>query len=1061
MREGIRKYALFYLEIQQKCTIFVRFRKYVSKKSCCLKPSLFFSFRKTLFFNHTSQTLMKNRSLISIQALLVLVLLCIGTSASWAIRVDKMVAKPITDKFIEIVGSGGALLPNGSIGYQSYYTNADYNTYVALPFAFNYDDINYSAGNTMYAHMGSLSFNYWSSTSNYCYYYSIMTGQGYPATYFPNAIAVFSGLQAGNSSYTSGVYSMTQGSAPNRKFIVEWYQITNYYAGELGNCSYEVILNEGANSIDLRYEKNNFSMTNSSYSSYTKCVGLNGSTSPSWAQLSITSSTLSTPSTNYRIGPPGPNIQLSSYPKLVNFGSVVTGASANNSATVQNVGTLIYGPPMLSVKSVSITGDPDFSIVSVPAPSDSISINDTRSIVVKFSPTIDGIRTAALTIVTNGADSGVQTLSLQGVGLAPLISVDTNVLFKNKQVRLGQSMVARVIINSTNLPTLNITGFQFVGADAGEFSVAQYPSSMAIPGNKSDSVFIRYTPTKEGRHIATMNILNNSINNPVLPITLWGTGILPHIVVTPRMLQFDSVALGDQICKEITINNPGTDTLLILKNIMNSNDGDFTYAGLVGTDTIIPPDKSKTLNICFKPKQMGSRAARVILTTNIPKTFESVPRDTASAFSITINGTGVPYGTLSQSINGAEGAGFVDSTIIGTTVCMWDTIRNNGDADLTISSVGITGANAADYTLSGIKTPFIIKAHSSVVAQICGTPSAAGLRNASLAITGTSNGKSLTSTSALNVFGWTVCATADPSPLFKDKLVLDGTIDTATVTITNCGDVPTSYTASLPNGTVYSLISPATSAVIAPKATTNFMVTFAPTTMGALPANLTVTPSTPELAAITVPMSGVGACAVVTAAAPTIPQTGSDGHASFTVTIDNTPGNYAWTAGTPLVTPNDGVFAVVGTVADASANGTTTVNMTFNPKQISTNYSAQLTFPNAAPACAAALTVNLSQSSTTESVDTRSEADGFKLGQNHPNPFTVNSVFTFTTPTEAAVRLSVSDLTGKVVKIISDGRVSAGEHNVTLEANDFSSGTYVLTLQSGTTTLAKTFVVTK
>ncbi len=938
-----------------------------------------------------------------------------------------------------------------------------YNSYVniSMPFLFSYDSVDYPAGsNLQIRYDGKVVFG--DINTNYDY------GNDLGNTNFANMIMGFGTLYSGFTNYYSGnaglFYNVT-GTAPNRVVTVEWYNYTwNYYYG--WNYGYtinqQIRLYETSNNIAINYSCNNCYQY---YVYYIGGIGLNGQNASPFKSYVIRSSPGDyygdypySPSTNYLFTVPQRrfDINLSSAPKTVNFGSVQTGSTANQNVTVTHVGK----ESQLTISKATITGDPDFTVVSIPGPTNPGKSNN---IVVKFAPTQDGLRSAVMTIISNGTDSGVQTIALQGIGLAPLIAIDSNIKFKGKITKMGTTLIQPIVISSVGGGSLFWTSFNFTGLDGGEYQVAKYPAANPIPAGKQDTLWVAYVPTKEGRHIATMNIINNSINNPVLPVTLWGTATLPHIALSPGVtIPFDSVYLGDEHCTTLTIKNPGTDTLLLLRNYVSSNDGDFTISTLSGTDTIIPPDKSQDITICFKPKQFGSRAARLLLKTNIIPTFESVRRDTAGTISINITGNGVPVGLLSQSISGAEGAGFNDSTIVGTTVCIWDTIRNNGDADLTVSSAKLSGSNMTDFTVSGLKTPFIIKAHSVVIAQICGTPSAAGLRNASLAITGMSNGKSITSTSSLNVFGWTVCATADPSPLFKDKLVLDGTVDTATVTITNCGDVPTSYTASLPNGTVYSLISPATSAIVAPKATTNFMVTFAPTTMGALPATLTVTPSTPELAAITVPMTGVGACASVVAQPVTIPPTGADGHSSFTVTIDNALGNYAWTAGTPLVTPNDGIFTVTSTtIADASANGTTTINMDFHPSQVNTPYSAQLSFPNAAPSCAPPLTVALTQTSTSASVDTRSEIDGFKLGQNRPNPFTTTSVFTFTTPTEAAVRLTVSDVTGKVVKIISDGRVSAGEHNVTLEANDFSSGTYVLTLQSGTTTLAKTFVVTK
>ena len=98
--------------------------------------------------------------------------------------------------------------------------------------------------------------------------------------------------------------------------------------------------------------------------------------------------------------------------------------------------------------------------------------------------------------------------------------------------------------------------------------------------------------------------------------------------MTPPLLLFDSTKEGATVCKTIDIWNPGTDTLKILLNTLSSNDGDFHYTGLIGTDTLIPPDNHKIVTVCFTPIQQGFRQARLLLKTNIIKTFETPRRDT-------------------------------------------------------------------------------------------------------------------------------------------------------------------------------------------------------------------------------------------------------------------------------------------------------------------------------------------------------------------------------------------------------------------------------------------------
>jgi uncharacterized repeat protein (TIGR01451 family) len=54
---------------------------------------------------------------------------------------------------------------------------------------------------------------------------------------------------------TGNVYYKTVGAAPNRQFVVEWYNRPHYQSGGgVGNATFEVILNEGTNNIQFQYQ---------------------------------------------------------------------------------------------------------------------------------------------------------------------------------------------------------------------------------------------------------------------------------------------------------------------------------------------------------------------------------------------------------------------------------------------------------------------------------------------------------------------------------------------------------------------------------------------------------------------------------------------------------------------------------------------------------------------------------------------------------------------------------------------------------------------------------------
>jgi hypothetical protein len=64
------------------------------------------------------------------------------------------------------------------------------------------------------------------------------------------------------------------------------------------------------------------------------------------------------------------------------------------------------------------------------------------------------------------------------------------------------------------------------------------------------------------------------------------------------------------------------------------------------------------------------------------------------------------------------------------------------------------------------------------------------------------------------------------------------------------------------------------------------------------------------------------------------------------------------------------------------------------------------------------------------------EAFPLKLAQNSPNPFTGETVIKFSVPRQMSVKMSVYDISGRLVRTIADGDVQAGEHTLTWDGKD-------------------------
>jgi len=74
--------------------------------------------------------------------------------------------------------------------------------------------------------------------------------------------------------------------------------------------------------------------------------------------------------------------------------------------------------------------------------------------------------------------------------------------------------------------------------------------------------------------------------------------------------------------------------------------------------------------------------------------------------------------------------------------------------------------------------------------------------------------------------------------------------------------------------------------------------------------------------------------------------------------------------------------------------------------------------------------------------------DRYALLQNYPDPFNPTTRIPFALPRETIVNLSVYDLLGREVKVLLDGRLAAGYHEILFDAGDLPSGVYFYRLTS-------------
>jgi hypothetical protein len=735
-----------------------------------------------------------------------------------------------------------------------------------------------------------------------------------------------------------------------------------------------------------------------------------------------------------------------SAPTSLNFGNLGVGlTSGAQYVTINNPNAT---PITVSNLQLGGTSPGDYSIVRTVT---TIPAGGKDSVGVVFSPTSKGLRQANLTFNLNVDIGSSYSVDIRGNGLVPVIALQSPLQpFRGTRTRFRALRTFSFLVKNTGGTPLNISPTSYIGGDyPGEYTIVRLPSAPIAPGS-SDTIILSYSPTMEGSHPAILYI-NSNADNGQQAVVLYGVGILPRLVVSPSPLNFDSVGIGQApVCQQVTLYNPGSDTIFLTRNYFSSADADFTMTPLTGTDTIIAPDKSKQINVCFAPIRNGSRQARLRFTTNIPLTFDAPGRDTSS-FTINVLGQGVPFGRLSIG-----GSAIVDSAIVGKQICKTDTFYNKGSAPVTITGTTITGADSADYSMSGVTLPATVQPGQFQVFSLCATPAQRGDRTASLNVTGTSNGRPVTAILPLDIFGQLACASATPATAFTSKTCV-GRSDTAFVKVSNCGDVSSAYTAALPQGTTtYAVVGSMTSGVVGANGSATFPVVFTPTDRSSQNVTLTITGNNGVSQTVTLTGSGQAATA---AGNGSVDSTVIGESKNVNLKINNT-GECDWNPGTPSF--SDPQFTYVSGSANipAGQSGTLVVKFTPTAKGLQT---ATLSFPTAIGTSIPAANVTISGFGAGKSgVAHLTEANGYSLAQNYPNPFNPTTEIRFVVAKEGNVTMNIIDVTGKVVRsVFNNEHMTAGQHSTVVNASELASGAYYYQLVAGNTVLTRQMVLAK
>ena len=365
------------------------------------------------------------------------------------------------------------------------------------------------------------------------------------------------------------------------------------------------------------------------------------------------------------------------------------------------------------------------------------------------------------------------------------------------------------------------------GTDTADFVIDANSCTAPLAAGGTCSVSVHFTPAAAGARTATLSV--SGTPGGAVTASLKGTGATAKLVLSPASHGYGSVTIGaSSDSQSYTVTNTGQAASGPVSVAVSGPDaGDFTLVpGTCGGQ--IAAGSSCTVGVVFAPSAAGARTATLTATAS-----------PGGSDTTALNGTGAAKALLAISPPTFDYGQVVD----GSTAAVESyTVTNNGQAASGKLSVGIGGADAADFALISTTCGAKLAVGASCTVQVDFTPAAAGPADATLSATASPGG---TATAALQGTGVTPAALSISPTTFDYGQVPDGTASgDQTFTVTNTGQAPSGTVAlslSGPNAGAFAIDGTTCGAALPGGGSCTIAVQFEPGSTGTLTAGLSAT----------------------------------------------------------------------------------------------------------------------------------------------------------------------------------------------------------------------------
>ena len=462
----------------------------------------------------------------------------------------------------------------------------------------------------------------------------------------------------------------------------------------------------------------------------------------------------------------------------------------------------------------------------------SIAAGASCTVHVVYSPTAAGTQAVWLN-VNGGGTAGSKATAITANGVAPFTLTPATLTFPGTAPNTLSAPQA-VTLTNTGTAGLPIGSITFTGINASQYTQTNTCGASVALG-ATCAINVVFAPTFSGGPSAYLSV--NGGPGVINTVKVSGSGDEPF-TVAPATVNFGGVPVNStSTALTAKITNTGTASMPFISiAISGANAAEFTQTNNCGT--ALAGGASCTVSILFAPLATGAQTAT--LTVDVPGVIHTS----------TLNGTGtagaVPFTVSPASLS------FGGIPVNTQSSAQPVTVTNTGTAPLPITSIGLTGSKAGQFTQTSTCGSSVAVGTSCTV-SVTFAPTVVASPNATLAVSG---GPGTTDNVTVTGTGFEPFTLSTAALAFGSVAVNTASAAQA-VSLTNTGSAAlpvTGISFSGAGGSAYSQTNNCgTSVAVGSGCTIN--VTFTPAATGKLNGKMTVS-STGE--ANVVSLSGTG-----------------------------------------------------------------------------------------------------------------------------------------------------------------------------------------------------------